>query len=39
LRCSAWVFVELVLENMKVTALRVAALKNAYVDAGPLLTG
>jgi hypothetical protein len=31
--------VQLVLEKVKVTAIRVAALRNAYVDAGPPLTG
>ena len=39
LRCSSWGLVPPVLEDVKVTAIRVAALKNAYVAAGPLLTG
>jgi hypothetical protein len=39
LRCSSWGLVAQVLENVKVTAVRVASLKNAYVDSGPLLTG
>jgi hypothetical protein len=39
LRCTSYGVETLVLGRVKVTALRVAALENAYVASGPLLGG